>query len=327
MTPPERASCRDSSNQEITPPRESEMNEPRATQGTFRSGFVGVLGQTNVGKSTFLNAVLREKILLTSSKPQATRTRIRCIASTDKAQIVFVDTPGFHRPKTKLGRHLVREAYRAVRGIDVLLYVVEPWGRVHPLDLAVLDRLGDEPPPILLLVNKIDQAKGNALEETLLAYAATDRFAELIPISATQRKGLDDVVETVTRYLPVREPLFPIDAKHDLPDDFLIAELIREKVFQYTFRELPYSIAVRVKWIHVLEDRPIEIHAEIIVDRESQKGIIVGKGGKMIRRIGTLARADIETLLGQHVYLELIAKVQRRLTEDDDEIRKLTDAE
>ncbi len=291
--------------------------------GVFRSGFVGVLGQTNVGKSTFLNAILGEKLLISSEKPQSTRHRIRCVLTTDRAQIVFVDTPGLHKPTNKLSRRLVREAYRGLRGIDVLLYMIEPWGEVIPFDRRALERLDAPDVPIILLVNKIDLAKGNALEETLIAYEATGRFAELIPISAVRRDGLDDVVSTITRHLPPGEPLFPADVKCDRPLEFLIEEIIREQVFRHTFQEIPYSTAVRVKWLHETESGLWEVRAEILVARDSQKGILVGKAGRRVKRIGTDARTRIERLLGGRVYLDLIVQVARGWTNDDEEIRQV----
>jgi GTP-binding protein Era len=290
----------------------------------FRTGFVSLIGRTNVGKSTFLNAVLGEKLLISSPKPQATRNRIRCVLTTPSAQIVFVDTPGLHRPKTRLGRQLVREAHRSLRGIDVLLYMIEPWGHVDPLDRQALERLGSIDVPLLLLVNKIDRARGNALEETLLAYADLDRFAELIPVSATRRVGLDDAVQTTISYLPVGPAVFPADVKCDRPEEFLIEEVIREKIYQSTYQEVPYSATVRLKWLRATERGRVEIKAEILVDRQSQKGILIGKGGQTVKRIGTLARAEIERLLGRRVHLELVVQVSPGWNRDDAEIRRVT---
>ncbi len=287
-------------------------------------GIVAVVGQTNVGKSTFLNAVLGRKLLITSEKPQTTRNRIRCILNTGRAQIVFVDTPGLHRPRNRLGRHILREAHRALRGIDAMLYMVEPWGRVVAADREVFERWGNPGFPILLLVNKIDLARRNRLEETLVAYEATKRFAELIPISATKGLGLDDVVETLADYLPDGDPLFPEDVKSEQGETFLISELIREKVVRLTYQEIPHSIAVRVKWFREREDGLVEIKAEIVVDRASQKGILVGKGGGLIKKIGTLARTDIEAMLGNRVFLDLIVKVDARWTKDEERIQQLT---
>lgn len=285
---------------------------------------MAVLGQTNVGKSTFLNAVLGRKVVITSDKPQTTRNRIRCILNTEHAQIVFVDTPGLHRVRNRLGRYIVREAYRALRGIDAMLYVVEPWGRVVDDDRRVFERWGDLPVPILLLVNKIDLARGNLLEETLIAYERTGLFAELIPISATEGIGLDDAVRTLIGYLPERPPLFPEGAECTEDETFLIGELIREKIVRLTYQEIPYSIAVRVKWFHEREDGLVEIRAEIVVDRASQKGMIIGKGGSLIKRIGTLARSDIEAMLGSRVFLDLIVHVDPHWTKNEERIRQLT---
>jgi GTP-binding protein Era len=304
--------------------RTNPSSKRQAARAGRRFGIVAVVGQTNVGKSTFLNAILGRKLLITSKKPQTTRNRIRCILNTERAQIVFVDTPGLHRPRNRLGRHILREAHRALRGIDAMLYVVEPWGEVAEADRQAFERWGQPDFPILLLVNKIDLARGNRLEETLLAYEATKRFAEIIPISATEGVGLDDVVESLTDYLPEGERLFPDDADTEQEESFLISELIREKAVRHTYQEIPHSIAVRVKWLRERQDGLVEIRAEILVDRPSQKGILVGKGGGLIKRIGILARADIEAMLGARVFLDLIVKVEPHWTKDEERIEQLT---
>jgi len=293
----------------------------------YKSGYVGVLGQTNVGKSTFLNTVMGQKLLITSPKPQTTRNRVRCVLTTETAQIVFVDTPGLHRPQNKLGRYIVRQAFRAVRGLDLLVYVVEPWRRVSDYDSTLLKRLTRQDLPILLLVNKIDLARGNDLEETLIAYEATGQFSELIPISALKAINLDEALRTIISYLPERKAYFPSEVKIDRPEEFLISELIREKIIQLAYQEIPYTTATRVKWLRERQDGMVEIKAEILVERESQKGIIIGKGGRMIKRIGTLARAEIESLLGARVFLELVVTVQKGWSKDLDQIKLWADGE
>ena len=293
----------------------------------YKSGYVGVLGQTNVGKSTFLNAVMGQKLLITSPKPQTTRNRVRCVLTTEGAQIVFVDTPGLHRPQNKLGRYIVRQAFRAVRGLDLLVYVVEPWRRVGGYDSTLLKRLTRQDLPILLLVNKIDLARGNDLEETLIAYEATGRFSELIPISALKAINLDEALRTILSYLPERKAYFPSEVKIDQPEEFLISELIREKIIDMAYQEIPYTTATRVKWLRERQDGMVEIKAEIVVERESQKGIIIGKGGRTIKQIGTLARAEIESLLGTRVFLELVVKVQKGWSKDLDQIKQLADGD
>jgi GTP-binding protein Era len=290
---------------------------------SFRSGFVGILGQTNVGKSTFLNAVMGQKLVITSPKPQTTRNRVRCIYTTEEAQIVFVDTPGLHRPRNRLGRHLVREAFRALRGLDVLVYVVEPWRSVRSQDRLLLDQVTSADRPTLLLVNKIDLARGNDLEETLLAYESTGIFAELIPISAAKGTNLDEALRTILVHLPEGQPHFPADTRVDQSDEFLVAELIREKVIRHTSQEIPYSTAVRVKWLTGREDGLLDIQAEIIVEKDSQKGIIIGARASMIKEIGTEARRDIESLLGTRVFLDLRVSIQKGWTHDERAIERL----
>jgi len=290
---------------------------------SFRSGFVGVLGQTNVGKSTFLNAVMGTKLLATSPKPQTTRNRVRCVYTTDQAQVVFVDTPGLHHPRNKLGRHVQREALRALRGLDLVVYMIEPWGRVRRPDQLALERVTSADRPTLLLVNKIDLARSNDLEETLLAYDGLGLFAELIPISAERRTNLDDALRTIINYLPQREAVFPAEVKTDSAEEFLIGELIREKVIRHTTQEIPYATAVRVKWLTTDASGLVDIRAEIVVEKESQKGIIIGAGARMIKQIGTEAREDIESLLGARVFLDMRVRVEKGWTQDDRAIDEL----
>ena len=290
----------------------------------FRSGFAGLLGPTNVGKSTFLNAVIGEKILITSPKPQTTRNRVRCIYTDGEMQIVFIDTPGLHRPRSRLGKHMLRQAYRSLRGLDVLIYMIEPWREVRDRDEQFLISLGKRKMPTILLVNKIDLARGDDLERTLTSYEATGLFAELIPLSALKRLNLEDTLETIGKYLPKRKPYFPASTKSDSSEKFLVGELIREKIVRTTSQEIPYNTAVRVKWIGEREDGLIEIKAEVLTDKKSQKGIIIGKKGMMIRKIGADARKDIEVLLGRHVFLELIVAEDKDWTRDANRIERLT---
>jgi GTP-binding protein Era len=292
----------------------------------FRCGFAGVLGQTNVGKSTFLNAVMGEKLLITSAKPQATRNSIRCVLTSDSCQVVFVDTPGLHRPRNRLGRHLMREALRSARDLDVIIYMVEPWREVQAADRDALARLGRTGRPILVFVNKIDRARGGSLEETLLAYASLDVVTALVPISAATGRGLDEALATLVQHLPESPPLYPADTRCDRPEEFLIEEIIRQKVMELTYQEIPYSLAARVKWLRERDDGLVEIRAEIIVDQESQKGIVIGRGASRVRLVGTKARRDIERLLKKRVFLELIVAVHQGWTKSDAEIRELTGA-
>jgi len=284
----------------------------------FKSGIVAVVGKTNVGKSTFINSLIGRKMVIVSDKPQTTRNRIRCVLTTDEAQIVFVDTPGLHKPINKLSEALVKEAMRALAGIDELVYMTEPTGGIDPFDEQVMPRIKELPCPKILLVNKIDLAKGNQLPETLLAYDSLGIFQELVPISCARGKNLDRALEVIIEYLPEGEPLFPEGMPTDKPLEFIIAELIREKIYHFTYQEIPYSTAVVVEEIREREDKPlIEIYATIYVAKDSQKAIVIGRKGQKLKEIGRAARLEIEALLGKQVYLALQVKVRKNWTEDD----------
>lgn len=290
----------------------------------YKAGIVAVVGRTNVGKSTFINAIMGHKVVIVSDRPQTTRNRIRCIYTTEGAQVVFVDTPGLHRPVNKLSAHIVREAYRALAGVDELVYMTEPTGGVDPYDQEVLPRIRTLPCPKLLLVNKIDRAKGNQLPETLLAYDQLGIFDELVPISCTRGKNLERALELIIRYLPEGEPLFPEGMATDRPLEFFVAELIREKIFHLTYQEIPYSTAVVVEDIRERQDKPlVEIYATIYVAKDSQKAIVIGKGGQKLKEIGRQARLELEALLGRKVFLSLHVKVRPRWTEDEAAIARL----
>lgn len=299
----------------------------------YRVGTAAVLGKTNVGKSTFLNAVLGHKVVIVSDRPQTTRNRIRCIYTTPEAQVVFVDTPGLHQPVNKLSQYLVREALRALGGIDELVYMVEPWGRVDPYDEQLMPRLREVPCPKVLLVNKSDLAKGEKLPETLLAYDRLGIFEELVPISSIRAKNLDRALAVITQYLPEGEPLFPRDRQdacptREMPTDrplwFMVSELIREKIYHLTYQEVPYSTAVTVERIQDREDRPLmEIYATIHVARDSQKAIVIGHGGQKLKEIGRATRLELESSFGKQVFLSLRVKVCPKWTEDEQEIARL----
>jgi GTP-binding protein Era len=284
----------------------------------FKSGIVAVVGKTNVGKSTFINSLIGRKMVIVSDKPQTTRNRIRCVLTTDSAQIVFVDTPGLHKPVNKLSEALVKEAMRSLAGIDELVYMTEPSGGIDPFDEQVMPRIKELPCPKILLVNKIDLAKGNQLPETLLAYDSLGIFQEIVPISCSRGKNLDRALQVIIQYLPEGEPLFPEGMPTDKPLEFIIAELIREKIYHFTYQEIPYSTAVVVEEIREREDKPlIEIYATIYVAKDSQKAIVIGRKGQKLKEIGRAARLEIEALLGKQVYLALQVKVKKNWTEDD----------
>lgn len=293
---------------------------------SFKSGFVGLLGQANVGKSSFINALLGGKFLIVSEKRQSTRHRIRCVLTLPGAQIVFVDTPGLHKPVDKLSRYLLKQAYAALSGLDVLVYMTEPWGRLHEEDQKAFEHLKNFSKPILLLINKVDLADATTLEETMRAYQQTGLFREIIPISCKQEANLGLAANKIAELLPEGPKFFPDETRTDRSQEFIIAEFIREKIFQLTHKEIPYSTAVEVAHMAEREDGElIEIFANIYVARESQKAILIGSGGKMIKQIGSLARQEIERFLGRKVYLDLQVKVHRGWNESEAEIARMLD--
>jgi len=220
----------------------------------------------------------------------------------------------------------MRETLRSVRDLDVIVYMVEPWGTLRAEDRVALQRLARAGRPIVVLVNKIDRARGAQVEETLLAYAALDEVTEIVPVSAVTGRGLQEAVATIASHLPESAPLYPAETRCDRGDEFQIEEIIREKVMELTYEEIPYAEAVRVKWFREREDGLVEIQAEIVVDRESQKGILIGRGASRVRNIGARARQDIEKLLGRRVFLEIRVVVQPGWTKSDAQIRELTGA-
>ncbi len=290
----------------------------------FKSGFVGVLGQTNVGKSTLVNALLGAKRVIVSDKPQTTRNRIRCILNRDDAQLVFVDTPGLHKPADRLSDYLTRQAYGALEGLDLVLYLVEPWGAPRAHDRGVFERLKRIDAPRFLVVNKIDRAGKADVLRTLEAHAKLDLFDEYVPISAATGANLDRLFELAVARLPEGAPYFPTDQTVDKPLEFLIGELIREQVFALTRQEVPYATAVEVIHLEERADKPlIEVTAAIDVARKSQRGILIGQSGAMIKRIGQRAREEVESLLGTQVYLDLQVRVRARWNQDPTQIKRL----
>lgn len=290
----------------------------------FKSGFVGVLGQANVGKSTFINALMGKKLLIVSEKHQSTRHRIQCVLTLPGAQIIFVDTPGLHQPVDKLSKYLLKQAFAALSGLDVLVYMIEPWGKLHEYDEKVFDHLKNFTNPIVLLINKVDLASKEQLEETKTAYQQTGLFREIVPISCTHGVNLGMAANTIAELLPEGPKYFADEVQTDRSTEFVIAEFIREKIYQLTHKEIPYSTGVEV--VHMEEregGKLVDVIANIYVARESQKPILIGNGGRMIKEIGRLARQDIETFLGKHVYLDLQVKVRPGWNEDEAEIAKL----
>lgn len=277
----------------------------------FKSGFVAIIGRPNVGKSTLLNRIVAQKIAIMSDKAQTTRNKIQGVYTTKNEQIVFIDTPGIHKPKTKLGDFMVETAYSAIREVDAVLFMVsadQPRGRG---DDFIIERLKNVKAPVYLIINKIDTVHPDQLLPIIDDYRSELDFTEVIPISATEGNNVETLLSTLVDDLPEGPQFYPEDQVTDHPEYFIVSELIREKVLHLTEQEVPHSIAVVTESMKRDEFDKIHIQATIIVERDSQKGIIIGKGGKMLKNIGVKSRRDIENLLGNKVYLELWVKVQK----------------
>ncbi|HEX9019848.1 MAG TPA: GTPase Era, partial [Nitrospirota bacterium] len=281
----------------------------------FKSGFISIIGRPNVGKSTLLNSLLGEKIAIISDKPQTTRNRILGIVNRPGAQLVFMDTPGIHKPIHKMNELMVKTALATYNEVDVILMLVEAVEKPGAGDRFIIETLSKVKTPVFLLINKVDLVDKQRLLPLMQEYSSLYRFAEIIPISALQN-DLGDLTASLLKYLPQGPQYFPDDQLTDQPERFIVAELVREKIFELTKEEIPYSAAVVIE--EMKEEPDItRIHAGIYVERDSQKGIIIGKGGAMLKQIGTLARQDAEALLGGKVFLKLYVKVRKGWREDE----------
>lgn len=278
---------------------------------TFKSGFVAIVGRPNVGKSTFMNYVLGQKIAIMSDKAQTTRNKIQGVYTTDDSQIVFLDTPGIHKPKHELGQFMVESAYSALKEVDAVLFMVNAAEKRGPGDDFIIEKLRSVKTPIFLVLNKIDLISPDELLERVESYHDTLPFAGVIPISVLQGNNVNELMQTLTENLPEGPQYYPKDQITDHPEYFVVSELIREKILNLTKEEIPHSVAVTVDKMQKDEFDKVHVYANIIVERPTQKGIIIGKGGKLLKEIGTRARRDIEQLLGNKVYLELWVKVEK----------------
>ncbi len=278
----------------------------------FKSGFVSIIGRPNVGKSTLLNHVLGQKIAIMSDKPQTTRNKIHGVYTTNQEQIVFIDTPGIHKPKHKLGDFMTKIAQETLNEVDIILFLInaeEGYGRG---DQFIMDRLQNVERPIFLVINKIDKVHPDDLLPIIEQYREKLDFAEIVPISALNGNNVTTLMEQLTKYLEEGPQYYPEDQVTDHPERFVAAELIREKVLHLTHEEVPHSVAVVIDEMNRRDSgNMVDITATIVVERPSQKGILIGKQGGMLKKIGSLARQDIEQLLGSKVYLELWVKVQK----------------
>jgi len=281
-------------------------------QQGYKSGFISIIGRPNVGKSTFLNRVIGQKIAIMSDKPQTTRNKVQGVLTTDDAQYIFIDTPGIHKPKHKLGDFMMKVAQNTLKEVDLILFMVnaeEGFGRGEEF---ILEKFQTVNTPIFLVINKIDQIHPDKLLTIIESYKDKYEFSEIIPISALEGNNVEQLLAQIKNYIPEGPQYYPADQVTDHPERFIVSELIREKALHLTREEIPHSLAVLIDKMERKEDKDIvHIMATIIVERDSQKGIVIGKQGKMLKEIGQRARVDIENLLGTKVFLELWVKVQK----------------
>jgi GTPase len=287
--------------------KNKEMNDQE-----FKSGFISIIGRPNVGKSTFINRVIGQKIAIMSDKPQTTRNKVQGVLTTNNTQYIFIDTPGIHKPKHKLGDFMMKVAQNTLKEVDVILFMVnaeEGYGRGEEF---ILEKFQSVKTPIFLIINKIDRIHPDKLLTVIESYNEKFQFAEIIPISALDGNNIERLLEVVRKYLPEGPLYYPADQVTDHPERFIITELIREKALQLTREEVPHSLAVVLEKMEKDPNKDmIHVMATIIVERDSQKGIVIGKQGKMLKEIGKRARLDIENLLGSKVFLEVWVKVQK----------------
>ncbi len=284
--------------------------------GQFKSGFATLIGRPNVGKSTLMNALIGQKIAITSKKPQTTRNRIQTVYTSGEGQIVFLDTPGIHKAKNKLGSYMVSVAERTMSDVDVILWLVEPTDYIGAGERHIIEQLKKTKTPVILVINKIDTVKKELILTYIDAYRKQLDFAEIVPVSALKKDGIEVLVECIMKYLPYGEPFYDEDTVTDQPMRQIVAELVREKALRCLEEEIPHGIAVTVESMK-FRKRIVDIEATIVCERESHKGIIIGKQGSMLKRIGSMARPDIEELVESQVNLKLWVKVRKGWRDSD----------
>ena len=276
----------------------------------YKSGFVTLIGRPNVGKSTLMNSLIGQKIAITSNKPQTTRNRIQTVYTSEEGQIVFVDTPGIHKAKNKLGDYMVNVAERTLKEVDVVLWLVEPSNFIGAGEQHIIEQLSKVSTPVILVINKIDTVKKEELLGFIDTYRKEMDFDEIVPVSALKKENTDELIKCIMKYLPYGPAFYDEDTVTDQPQRQIVAEMIREKALRCLDEEIPHGIAVtieKMKW----RGNIVDIEATIICERESHKGIIIGKQGSMLKKIGMSARRDIEDLLESRVNLQLWVKVKK----------------
>jgi GTP-binding protein Era len=293
------------------------------SKAQYKSGFVTIIGRPNVGKSTLLNQVIGQKIAIMSDKPQTTRNKIHGVYTNESSQIVFLDTPGIHKPSSKLGDYMIKVAIDTLKEVDLILILVDVSTGLGGGDRFIIEQLQGISTPVILVLNKIDKVHPEALLPIIAQYQSLYAFAEIVPVSAALGNNVDTLLGQVVKYLPEGPQYYPADQVTDHPEQWICAELIREKILQLTREEIPHSIAVTIESMSVRPNRIVDIGAVIYVERDSQKSIVIGKKGALMKQIGELARKDIEHLLGSKIFLELWVKVKKDWRNQDSVLRDL----
>ncbi len=288
------------------------------TNANFKSGFVTLIGRPNVGKSTLMNRLIGQKIAITSNKPQTTRNRIQTVYTDERGQIVFLDTPGIHKAKNKLGEYMVNVAERTLKEVDVVLWLVEPTTFIGAGEQHIAAQLKTIKTPVVLVINKVDTVKKEEILKFIDAYKDICEFADIVPVSALKGQNTDTVLEVIFKYLPYGPAFYDEDTVTDQPQRQIVAEMIREKALRCLDEEIPHGIAVTIE---KMKERPggkvVDIEATIICERDSHKGIIIGKGGVMLKKIGSAARFEIERMMEMKVNLQIWVKVRKDWRDSD----------
>ena len=288
-----------------------------------KSGFATLIGRPNVGKSTLMNHLIGQKIAITSNKPQTTRKRIQTVYTDERGQVIFLDTPGMHRAKSKLGEYMVGVANKTLGEVDVILWLVEPEKYIGPVDREIAERLAAQKTPVILIINKMDTVPRERLGEVISAYEQVEHFDEIIAVSALRATNVPRVMDAVFKYLPYGPMYYDEETVTEQPVREIVAEIIREKALRLLSDEIPHGIAVEIESMKERKNGLYDVEAVIICERESHKGIIIGKGGQMLKKIGTQARIDSEEMLGAKINLKLFVKVRREWRDNQGLLKSL----
>lgn len=289
----------------------------------FRSGFVSVIGRPNVGKSTLLNRIIGEKISIVSDKPQTTRTKIQLIYNEENLQVVFLDTPGIQMPRNKLGDYMMKLSKSTLQEVDLILFLIDCSESIGKMDNYILEQLDGIKTPVLLVLNKVDTAPAETVDAIVRKYEAMNRFEEIVPISALEGTNVENLIDAIRERMPEGPQYFPLDMVTDQPERNIIAEIIREKALLNLSEEIPHGIYVGVEKIEKRKGKElVDVHATIFVEKKSHKGMVIGKNGAMISKIGSQAREDVEKLLSTHINLQLWVKIEKNWRDDPSKVKR-----